>query len=736
MSLQAFASDKQAPARESIARAIHDAGETLGVALDQDALRRTVREASAEQDLDDTDTWVAVIADAGSQLGLQFSPIRCSLLDVARMVSPQSAWFSVREENGRPADLVGVFESKNGSVLAADMADGERRWIATKDLAKYLGRNASRPSTWLAVEAAAPVPTPHEDSHEVPWHGAAPLERLKGWLAVERPDLWVMVAFSVAIGILSLVMPVATQALVNTIAFGTLLQPLLVLAVAVLIFLTFAACLRGLRTWVVEIIQRRAFVRVSSDAVYRLVKVRTEAFDSGHGPELVNRFFEVVTVQKAAATLLVDGLEVVMSTLVGLILLGVYHPLLLAFGAVIVAGILIVLFPMGRGAVETAVRESKAKYAMAAWLEEVARFPATFKNASGSAYAVERTNGLVANYLNHRAKHFRILFRQILGSLTLEVIAMTVLLVAGGWLVIEERLTLGQLVAAELIVAVVVGSFAKFGKQLETYYDLLAAVDKLGYLTDLPLEESGSEPLRAAGPAMVQFRNVSFAFGGGDHHGHGHGNGHSVELFHHVDWTIPAGGRVAVYAPGGNGKSTLLDLLYGTRLPSAGVVEIDNQDYRDVRLGDFRSQVAQVRAVEIFHGSIADNLRLGDAKISTAAMRDALDRTGLLEQVLNLPDGLQTELSTNGLPLSRTQAIKLMFARALAQRPRLLIVDEALDIFDDMSICQTLVDTLISKESPWTLVIATRNPNITQLCETVYTIHDGHLELMTGKGSH
>lgn len=324
--------------------------------------------------------------------------------------------------------------------------------------------------------------------HSHPWHGVSPMTRLGRLLEAERQDMWVVVAYSLAIGILTLVVPVVTQSVVNTIAFGTVLQPLVLLALIVLLALTFSAALRALRHWVVEVLQRRIFVRVISDAVMRLLRVRVEAFDAGHGPELVNRFFEVVTVQKGAAILLIDGLAILIQTVAGLMLLAVYHPLLLAFGAVLFAAIFVIVVPLGFGAVSTAVMESKAKYEMAAWLEEIARHSATFKSPYGATLATEQANAITARYLAQRSNHFKILFRQIIGSLVLEAVASAVLLGAGGWLVMQRQLTLGQLVAAELIVAVVVGGFAKFGKQLETFYDLLAAMDKLGYLTDLPLE--------------------------------------------------------------------------------------------------------------------------------------------------------------------------------------------------------------------------------------------------------
>ncbi len=547
-----------------------------------------------------------------------------------------------------------------------------------------------------------------------PWHGDSPLNRLGGWLSAERRDLWVMVAYSVAIGLLSLVLPVATQSMVNTIAFGTLLQPLVLLGLVVLIALGFSSVLRALRHWVVEIIQRRVFVRVVSDAVHRLLRVKIEAFDSGHGPELVNRFFEVVTVQKAGSVLLVDGLAILMQTIVGLILLGFYHPLLLAFGVVILLAIAVILFPLGSGAVSTAIYESKAKYAMAAWLEELARFPSTFKSKAGAEFAIDKANELAGSYLKYRAKHFRVLFRQIVGSFVLETAASAVLLAAGGWLVIQRQLTLGQLIASELIVAVVVSGFSKFGKQLETFYDLLAAVDKLGYLTDLPLETRGTERLRGTGPAHLRFRNLTFGYSGN-------------RILDQMDADIQPGSRLAITAQAGSGKSTILDLLFGLRSPESGVMEIDNHDYRDLNLEDVRGDVSLIRRAEIFHGTVAENVALGDPQVSLTDVRDALTKVGLLDDVLHLPEGLHAELSTGGLPLSQSQCLRLMFARALVHRPRLILVDEALDQILDAPGGRAFCQTFLGERDRWTLVVATRSPEIAALCDRVLELKNGSL---------
>jgi ABC-type bacteriocin/lantibiotic exporter with double-glycine peptidase domain len=532
-------------------------------------------------------------------------------------------------------------------------------------------------------------------SSHTPYHGVHPWIRLKEMLRLESTEIWVAVVYSVAIGLVSLVLPVAVQAVVNTVAFGTLLQPLVILTILVFLALSFSTVLNAFHYWVVELIQRRVFVRMAGETTQKLVNVDPGALVQHHGPELVNRFLDVAMVQKAAASLMVDGLSVLMQTLVGMILLAVYHPWLLAFDVLLLVFILIVLWPLGTGAILTSVKESKAKYDLVAWLEEIARHQIAFKTSCGTALALSKTDHYVVDYLTHRGKHFRILMRQTIGCYILQALASAVLLGVGGWLVISRQLTLGQLVAAELVVALVVSGFTKFGKHLETYYDLMAALDKLGYLTDLPLERTEGESLPdESGPVTVGFSGIK----------------------------IVAGARVGLVGSTGAGKSTLLDALYGLRTPIEGVVEFDGRDLRDVKLGDLRSQISLVREPQIFDGTILENLRLGSDALDSQGARLALEQVGLLKRVTGLPDGLHTQLSTGGAPLSHGQRVQLEIARALVHKPRLMVLDECLEALDDLPERGMLLDHLFDKKAPWTLIVATQSADILSRCSRVFEV--------------
>ena len=648
------------------------------------------------------------------QVGLDTIAIDRPFDEVVRDADPSHPWltFGLRDDRLAPVAVLGA---RGRRVSVVDPMHSPRpRTIPAPQLAAQLGLpDVSAHARWMLAESVAPLAAMRSRGHEP----MPPIARLRAMLQGERQTLWVAVVYSVVIGLLSLVVPVAVQSLVNTIAFGSALQPLVVLTLLVAIGLGFATALNALRAGVVEIIQRSLFARTAIDVTHRLLRVRADAFDRYHGPELVNRFFDVVTVQKSASLLLIDGLSIVMQTAIGMVLLALYHPWLLAFDVLLIAAMLGIVFVLGRGAIATSIGESKAKYALEAWLEQIAAHLVTFKSRGGAEYATRHSQALLEEYLAYRSKHFRILLRQIVGSFTLQAIASSALLGIGGWLVIERQLTLGQLVASELIVALMVSAFTKFGKQLEVFYDLVAAIDKLGALVDLPLERAGGEAtLASAGAVAFALKDMQV----------GYADGEPVALAI-ASLEVAAGARVGITGAVGSGKSTLADVLFGLRIPSRGTLVIDGYDARDIPLADLRQCVALVRGIEVFPGSVIDNVRLGREDLSLADVNDALRRVGLQDEVLALADGLSTRLHPNGRPLSSRQAWRLMVARAIVGQPRLLVVDGVLDRIDHSEEREQLLQLLFDEHARWTLVCVTDDPVLLARCSRVVRLNAGRL---------
>lgn len=681
--------------------------ESLLIEFDEGNLRtearRVFRQASDAFPPNEVNGWWRQMVEAFTSLGKKARVLQGPVSEVLELVTEGAAILARSETDpGRWIAVVGP-EGKRFRVI--DTKRGlkprnvrERRLTADfRDLA-----DANDELRFVIIERTFGS-HPGRDSVD---GELTPLARLRALLAPESSDIITVVIYALIVGLLTLATPIAVEALVNTVAFGRFLQPVVVLALLLFTFLAFSAALRGVETYVVEIIQRRLFGRIAGDLAFRLPRVRIDHLDDRYAPELVNRFFDVVTVQKVSAQLLLEGIGLVLSATVGMAVLAFYHPWLAGFDLALIAMIAIVVFVLGRGAFDSSINESKKKYAMAAWLEDVARCPITFRTDGGSEFALERADRMIHDYLTARRRHFRILMRQILFALGLQALASTVLLGIGGWLVVIGELTLGQLVAAELIVAVIVGSVAKLGKHMESFYDLIAAVDKLGQLFDLPIERLGGELNTAPeGPATLELMRVSWK----------RPSGRQSDT---LSLSLGGGDRIAVLGRAGTGKSRLFEVIYGLRTPVSGHLTIDGMDPRDLRPDILRRRIALVREPEIFEGTVAENIHLERPWVTSQDVNDVLDRLGVLDELLVLPNGLSTRLPSGGGTLSSSLLRRLMLARALVGRPGLLLIDGLLDGLPDDEL-EEIQSALVALRTQCTIVVATGRGNVAELCSQV-----------------
>lgn len=545
---------------------------------------------------------------------------------------------------------------------------------------------------------------PHASA--LPGHGQRPAWlRYLDLLRPESADMITIVVYGAAGAVLTLAVPLTVDALISSIMFGAILAPLVVLVGILLGCLILQGMLRALQVYVAEVIERRIFVRVAGDLAYRLPRVQISAFDRTHGPELVNRFFDTVTVQKSSSKLLIAITNIVLQSGVGMAVLSFYHPLLLGFSLVLLAAVALIVFVFGRRGVTTAIAESRQKYAVAAWLQELARHTTAFCTHGGAEFARSRTDELCATYLARRRTHFRIWYRQVCGGLLMQVLASTAVLGIGGWLVINQQLTPGQLVASELIVTAVVANLTKLGEVMQGWYDVCTAADKLGHLIDLPLERQHGDPL-TKGEAGV---SVSL-------HGVTTNLPDSPKALQEFNLTIAPGEHLALVGSPRGRASLLLDILFGLREPNSGYITIEGQDLRQLQLDRLRSDFALVHGTEIVEDTVLGNLRFGRDDIHPDQVRQALQDVELWDEVLALPQGLNTPLSVGGDPLSASQASRLMLARAILQEPRLLMLDGALDVLSP-GLRARISQHLLDQRHRWTVIVVTQMPDIIAACD-------------------
>lgn len=703
---------------EAVLTCLESVGDEIGEMLDHGQLRRNLSNRASEvaKPGDVTSNVHAMISESAAAANLRIDLLRVLPSEAIEFLRPAAPlakfWIS---DSGRLEWLL-LTESRRRKVRIIDSVNKRAVWQSRAKFFHALDNNAAAGGTWVAFQPMllCHSRSTHGDPRQTPW------ERYVELLAPERSDMGVILVFAVLVGILTLSTPIAVESLVNTVAFGQLLQPVIVLALLLFIFLAFAAVIRALQVYVAEIIQRRIFVRIAGDLVVRLPRVPHDFWMTHYGPELINRFFEVVTVQKVTAQLLLDGIALVLQALIGMAVIAFYHPILLGFDVVLILMIVAVVFLLGRGAVSTSIDESRQKYATAAWLEELARHPLAFRSTGGMSLALDHGDRLITSYVGARSSHFRILMRQTVAMLALQVVASTVLLGLGGWLVIRGELTLGQLVAAELIVTVIVGSFAKIAKYLDSYYDVMASVDKLWHLLDMPMELSkGIDlPRKSIGISLTIHDLITHPLPGG-------------LKVHTKTLQVQAGERVALVGPNSNLRRSLVQTIAGLQEPVSGHVELDELDCRRLRPESIYDQIAVVADPEVFEGTIAENIHLGRFDVAEIDIRAALQSVGLLDEFLDLPLGLSTTIGTDGRQFSHEQLVRLMLARAIAVKPRLLLIDGAMDVLPDATI-EVLLRNLLDVLPGATVIISTGRRKVAELCRRQWAIDgDGYVHEVT-----
>ncbi|MEQ1825372.1 MAG: ABC transporter ATP-binding protein [Pirellula sp.] len=692
----------------------------LNVPVESSKIQQAINDAMIDIGLDSHDAMTVAMMRAAQSIGIRLAPVELNAGDIWQLllddfsvavlqrspIAPTAFVFShpaFRRAESATIDLKGT---TTDSVSKSQLA---RNFVRLESPICFVAEPTLRCETTSTEHRADPeklhrVTNAHGHGHH---EHISPQRRLIRFLKFESRDIWSLVIFGFIVAVLDLATPLAVEQMVTTIGFASLTQPLIWLAVLLFGILTLSAVIKGLQYFIVEILQRRMFVRVVGDLAERLPRLERSAMDGIHGPEMANRFFDVMTLQKATASLLVDGLSLVIQTLTGLFLLALYSPFLLAFDLVLIMAMTVILYLLGRNAVRTAIEESLIKYRVAHWLQDVIGNPTAFQVHGAGDLVVDRANRLTVEYLGARRNHFVVLMRQTLFALVLYAVSISSLLSLGVWLVISESLSMGQLVASVSVVVVVVGAFAKIGKSLESFYDLLSAVDKVGHLIDLPTLPPSRSLDAGVGPVDVRFKSLELV---------------SVHQHLHVgDLKIENGQRFAIVGEGDCGKSLLMQTLCGLRHPGEGYIEIGGVDSREVNRFADGSMVSFAADTEIFRGTFLENISLNRLSVGSTEVRNALQSVDMWDEALALPHGLETMLQSGGYPLSGSQSIRLMIARAVATRPRLLLIDGSLDRLPP-KMRMRVWERLSDRKQPWTLIVATHDQAIIEQC-------DGHRDL-------
>lgn len=543
-----------------------------------------------------------------------------------------------------------------------------------------------------------------------------PWQRFIGILRLEKKDLIQVIYYAVFSGLISLTLPLGIQAIINLIQGAQVSTSWIVLVVLVTLGVVFVGVLQLMQMRIIETVQQRIFMRASFEFTYRFPKIKMNELRNYYPPELANRFFDVLTVQKGLAKLLLDVPAAVLQIVFALILLSFYHPFFIAFGILLIMLIYIVFkFTIQKG-METSLKESKKKYMVAHWIQEVARAITSFKISGRTSLALEKNDKLVDGYLKARESHFKILVIQFIQMVGFKVIVTAGLLIIGGLLVLNQEMNIGQFVAAEIIILLVIASVEKLILGLESFYDVLTSLEKMGQVVDKRLESQDGIEVDQSESLKIELDKVTYEV-----------PNRGVPILNNISMTINPSSRILVKGPSGSGKSTLLRMISGIIEPTKGRIFVNDESIQNIHLNNYRSCLGLSLAEETpFEGSIRENLTLKNNNITEQEINEAIAIVGLRDYLKETEKGLDTIIYPEGKQMSFTVAKKLILARAILKKPKVLVLEEPLEHFEATE-AKGIIKALTAPENPWALIVASFNKDWTGECTEVITLNNGEI---------
>ncbi|MDA0931360.1 MAG: ABC transporter ATP-binding protein [Bacteroidetes bacterium] len=546
-----------------------------------------------------------------------------------------------------------------------------------------------------------------------------PLSRFFRLMHQERKEVILLYVYALFTGVIALSLPLGIQAIIGFLMGAQVSTSLVLLIVLVLLGAFLTGALHIMQIWVVEAMQQRLFARASLEFAYRFPRMRMDALSEKSPPELANRFFDILTIQKGLPKLLIDLSSSVLQILFGIILLSFYHFTFLVFGLVVI-GVVYVMFRLtSPKAMDASLLESDYKYKTANWLQELGRHIELFKLTGNSSLPLETTDKLVAGYIRHRRERFRIIVSQNWFMVAFKVILTAGLLVLGGALVVNQQINIGQFVAGEIVIILIINSVEKFIQGLETVYDVLTAAEKLGKVTDIPLEQHSGRRLSnqlQQGGIGIEARGLSYV---SPHSG--------KSVLKQVQLRIESGEKVCLTGGEGSGKSTLLSLLSGLYQPSAGLVLLDDVPLRNLDAQDVHTLIGETVSQDtIFWGTVFENISMGRPGIGFSEVNEVAKAVGLTQEIQALKKGYDTVLIPDKKGISTSTLRKISLARALIEKPRILLLEDlGLGLGPEQR--ADLRRLLIDDMSETTLLIVSKNRDMAMACKRLVILDQGSL---------
>jgi ATP-binding cassette, subfamily B, bacterial len=535
------------------------------------------------------------------------------------------------------------------------------------------------------------------------------VSKLHKLIMTDKKDITSTYLYATLAALLQLSLPLGIQAIISYVMAGSISTSIYVLIGMVVTGTFLNGLLQVKQMEVIEKLKQKIFVRYSFEFNYKLPKLNIQKLDAYYLPELVNRFFETVSLQKSFDKILLDIPAAVIQIFLGILLLFIYHPYFIGFGILLIILLAVVLrftSPLG---LDTAFQASNYKYKIASWLEEIARTVKSFKYAKNKKLQENKIDHLVTGYLDSKTSHFKLLMIQYWAMIAFKTLITISMLVLGVSLLVNQQINIGQFIAVDIVIIAIMASIEKLITNIDSIYDSLVSIEKLAKITEAEVEESGTIALEDTNTGVdIEFKDVTF--------------GYTAEqiAIENTSLTINANECIQIKGKSGSGKSTILRLLTGAYTTFNGNILIENIPLRNYDVDTLHKNTGVLlSAQDIIEGTISENISLGGANVPINEIADFTKLIGLTDFINNNPKGFDTMLQPNGSKLPNTVRQKILLTRAILGNNRLLLLEEPFQWLTE----ETIKDVMAYlKASNTTIIIASDDERITKYVDRSITM--------------
>lgn len=540
-----------------------------------------------------------------------------------------------------------------------------------------------------------------------------PVIRFWRYIQSEKKDIGNIYVYALIVGLIGLSLPLGIQAVIQMISGGILYDTALLVIILVLLGVAITGALQVMQIYMVEILQRRLFAKATYEFAYRLPKIKADELAGSYPPEVVNRFFDVILLQKGISKILIDLTAAVLQVFFGLVLLAFYHPTFILFDIVFLTAAFVVFKFTGKRGLDTSLKESSYKYKMISWLQEIARNLNTFKTSgTQSNFAINKTDEYTVKYLKARKSHFKVLLTQYINILFFKISIIAATLFLGSLLVVDRQINLGQFVATEIIIVLILGAIEKIIISVDTVYDAFTSAEKIAKISDFEFEQSGTIPLSdysTGGAFALTLKDVKYM----DYTGE--------PILSGINLQVPAGSTVAIAGKNGYATNALLNIISGIYLNYNGIAEVNGVALKNIDISLYRSVVARSFLTDgLFEATIFENITVGNLDITEIEVVNTLVTLGVYEKLSLLPNGIHTKILPGGIGLPEEISTKICIARNVLKNPKLWLVHEHL--YNDV---EEALGLFKSRFSNTTIIVVGNNPQLHKKAGIVYLVGNG-----------